>query len=355
MFKQLYLFLLASVAGVALFFFLLVYFSSMPNKANNGFKRTWLSDKISQINNKKLSFPVTKISGAGTSCFYFATRDPRWILVTNRSLEPVDTLMFGIKPNQELLMTNDITVDSPFVYMLSNTLQLRLHGRVDTFKLDTASLKCSFFTKAAYVSRELLVVRGFDTSQRHQVFKKINARTGLITAENTIIEDQADPGFSSDGLLRYDPTSNRLFYVSYFSNTFYSLDTNLQKVYTARTIDTIEHVQSSIDTVTEKGITKLVPRYSREIVNKDFYTGDGYMFVLSGLRADNEKLESFNQNIVVDVYSSAGGHYTGSFYLPKGEARLSSLYYKNNLLIALYSNQRALTFKVNLPTLLAGK
>jgi hypothetical protein len=53
------------------------------------------------------------------------------------------------------------------------------------------------------------------------------------------------------------------------------------------------------------------------IVNKKSTVSEKYLFINSGLKANNEEKELFSEYSVIDVYSVEDGKYQFSFYLPK--------------------------------------
>lgn len=64
-----------------------------------------------------------------------------------------------------------------------------------------------------------------------------------------------------------------------------------------------------------------------------------YLFVQSGLLANNENRELFSRASVVDMYEESNGRYRYSFYIPHfQEESLKSFHVNKNDLVALYDH-----------------
>jgi hypothetical protein len=337
---------LISVISVLMF---LLLSTQMPNQKDNGFTRSWLKNNIPLLHENTSNLGIERIVGSTDSHLYFSGSDPRWVLMTDLNLQNKDTLFLSIAPTP-MLLPNNMIVDSPFIHMYINNISYIISGRVDSSKVDTLHLHTPLFTRSARISNDLLIIRGLDSSESKQVFKQLNCTTGQIGKQVNIIEDRQDGGFSSDGFLQYDSLTKKLIYVQMYQNRFFCLDTNLQLIYTGKTIDTSNTNLVSIKEVKSGEDTKLMPANARQTVNRDSFTDRGYLFVASGLRADNESLAEFNRNTVVDIYIINTGKYIGSFYIPnQGGKKPLSIKVTNNLLIALYQGGHIRTYTLDIP------
>ncbi|MET7000174.1 hypothetical protein [Chitinophaga defluvii] len=345
--KSILLTILLSLCGVIAVLSFLLFSTEMPNQKNNGFTRKWLSNAIVPLHSAATTALISKINGSTNTHIFFSSTDPRWILMTDKSLNIKDTLTFGINPTQELL-SNTITVDSPNVYIYANNISYLISGRIGTSYLDTTKLSTPLFTRSARVSPELLVIRGLDSAQTHLVFKQINCITGKVGKQAMILEDKQDGGFSTDGYLQYDSLNKALLYLEMYQNRFFCLDTNLNIIYIGKTIDTCATNLISIKPVHSGDETKLMPSTPRQEINKGSFTHNGYLFVMSNLRADNESLIDFNQNTSIDVYEIKSGTYLGSFHIPKNKGKNAIAVQANdNSLIVLYKGGQVSTFQLN--------
>lgn len=336
--------------GVIIILSLLVYLTPLPNQRNNGFSRQWLSDAIKPLNHSTTELPISRISGASKEHVFLSGTDPRWILMMDKMLYTKDTLQFAIQGNDQLLSSIDISVDSPNVYIYAKNISYIISSKVHAYQVDTQRLHTPLFTRAARVSEKLLIIRGLDSTQLNQVFKRIDCSTGKVLSETPIIENQHDGGFSADGYLKYDTLTNKLLYVQTFKNRFFCLDTNLNLIYTAKTIDTSYTGDTKVEVVKDGALTKLMPSSARTIVNLDCFTNNGFLYISSGLRADNESIVTFNKSTTLDVYKIETGQYIGSFRInnPKNK-RAMSMIASDKLLVILYKGGNIATYELNAP------
>lgn len=150
-----------------------------------------------------------------------------------------------------------------------------------------------------------------------------------------IPEMQIDGNFCTDGQFRYDRDSKRLVYMFYYRGEFTCLDTNLNVLYQAKTIDTVKHANIHLKTVGRLTTQSTEPK----IVNKRISVSNNKLYLNSALKADNESKTAFENNQVFDVYDLNNGQYSGSFYLPKFNKKiLTEFKVYNQKIVALYQN-----------------
>ncbi len=130
---------------------------------------------------------------------------------------------------------------------------------------------------------------------------------------------------------------NLLIYLYYYRNEFICLDTNLNLLYKGSTIDTISKAQIKIVEIRSEKISTFAERPL--IVNRKSCISRGWLFVNSGLKANNEERQSFDQLAVIDLYSLIDGTYQFSFYMPDPiTKKMRDFIVVEKTLIALYDN-----------------
>jgi hypothetical protein len=339
----------AIVLTTTILFILLLRFTTIPNKNLNGFLRHWSSPNFTKINEKQITSPLEQVCGATLDHIFFSVPNPQWLVMMNMNLTREDTIYFPVNIDDRLLTGHYYAVDSPLIYLYANNIPELFYSNLDGGHIKSVKLATSIFTKSTQVSPTSLVVRAFDSS-RTQVFQKIDCQSGKIAKQAKIIpQNKSDMGFSTDGLLQYDKSSNRLLFVQFYQNKFYCLDSNLSLIYTGKTIDTTTTNNISIESIKIDTVNYLMPSKSRVTVNKLCSVADGSLFILSGLIADNENRNDFQNNNVIDIYSIATGKYKGSFYIPliSGNQIKSFIVTKSNI-IALYKDHVA-TYELSHP------
>jgi hypothetical protein len=141
-----------------------------------------------------------------------------------------------------------------------------------------------------------------------------------------------------DGMMSFDHETSSFVYAYFYRNEFVRLDSSMNKIYSARTIDTTSRARISVETVTSSELTTMSTRPF--MVNRKICVSDKWVFINSALRANNELdniLEDENPN---DVYDLTTGKYYKSFYIPifKGN-RLSSMRVCKDKLFVVIGNE----------------
>lgn len=319
----------------------LFFTTDLPNDSKNGFVRNWMSKEISSFKERKIDAPLTKIIGATSTSIFASFSDPRAVLILDKELRTKDTLGINFGVPQKKLIPNTIVLDSPMLYLHLNNLSTVIFGDFSTRKLKATQIKPGIFTKSLQISDSSMVVRSVALSLDKQVFQKVNCNSGEVMKELDLFKNQTDAGISTDGTLLYDKNSHQLFYIQFLTNNFYCLDTNLNLIYQSKTIDTTNFSTVKIgfeQSGSEQG--KLVSSEARVVVNISAFIAKGRLFVISGLKADNESLSEFQRNSVVDVYNTSTGAYRGSFYIRKVDRHaLKSAMIIDDCIVALYDKQ----------------
>lgn len=127
------------------------------------------------------------------------------------------------------------------------------------------------------------------------------------------------------------------------------MDTNLNLLYRARTIDTFSSYLAKGATIKNSSGVSYTLDAPPSFVNWQGCVGNDMLYLQSVLMADNETKEEFANNSVIDLYALSDGSYQGSFYLPKHKnSRASNFRIFNETLIAVYKNE---VIKYNLSAL----
>lgn len=303
-----------ALAGVVVI--LLLQGADLPNRKNNGFTRDIVISFKKPFAQKELGAHVTRISGVTDNRIYFSGNNPEWLFRASYMFDQIDTLGYAVKYSETLRDPN-IFVDSPNLYMYAFGIQYLIKGNVDSANVDTLKLESEMITRVAQLSKSKLIVRSIDSTQSRQTFALLDCENGKMLRQNDIFRDQQYGGFEADGLLKYDRISKRIFYVQSFQNRFFCLDTNLNVLYTANTIDTVFSNPVQITLVNENDKTKVMSARPRTIVNQVVAVFNNRIFIVSGLRADNESMSEFRKNFSVDIYNGTDGKYMGSIHVPK--------------------------------------
>jgi hypothetical protein len=323
---------------------LLVAVSGMPDDRKNGFVRHWLKMKVRQRSSFQLPLTADRLFG-WEEHLYLSGPSHRQVYRLDSNLRIKDTV--NIDMNRQLKPPLSFFADAGHIYIHEHNsaglFSKDWHGAA----LDSVRLSDGPFLKSLQLSDSLVVIRGFMQGSFKPVFMRINTRSGA-RQQSDLLSEKADAGFSSDGILCSNTRKDRLFYVPYFENGIYCMDSSLSLRYKQHTIDTV--FQSGIQ-VASRGageVQKLYASAPRLKVNKRAFADGRLLFIESDLRADNEEKDAFRQYPVLDTYHIENGSYAGSFYLPVDKRKVRSYYVNAGILYVLLED-RLLSYTLGLP------
>ncbi|NML21082.1 hypothetical protein HHL16_09370 [Pseudoflavitalea sp. G-6-1-2] len=337
--KKTMLLLTGGTILILLSLFVLFRFSTIPNERPNGFVRYWQPGVLSTSYSVPVAAPLENIAGYTQNHVYFSVPNPQWIVSLDIAKKEMDTISYGMQMPVDDIGVRTTIVDSPHVWLFAQNVPGVYRGMLGKNQLSGTRLPY-VFTRSEVISQESVVLRSVDTSLEKQTFQKVNAINGRVIAETSLFSDQKDGGFDRDGFLNYDSATNRIYYLEYYRNQFYCMDTNFNLIYTARTIDTISSQQIEIKEVKIGGEERIMPVSPRIQVNRNCFIGNDMLWVVSGLKSDNQSYGDFRSNVPIDMYRLKDGKYMGSFNLPRiGIIRPKSLAAAGDNLIALYEKE----------------
>lgn len=327
----------------------IIFMSNKPNDTSNGFNRTFLKAKVNPINKMKALEPIFRVCGFTNNTLFFLTKHPSRLISTDYSLAKQTVVNLSIDVSPQVMAAYDIIVDSPYINIYSGNLSLQITRGITDTTILTKKFHTPLFTRVTSISSSSLAIRGFDTTQTKQLFKKIDRNSGNIIKESAVFSEKNDAGFSTDGMLFYDSINYNLIYVPYYQNGFACLDTNLNLRYMGNTIDTM--YSNSITTHsminTQKKSGSLMPTTPLKRINRECTIGNGNLYILSTLKADNEIISDFSENSVIDIYTIGSGSYIGSFYIPHlYNTTPKSIRIIDDILVAVYPEYVA-TFNID--------
>ena len=337
--------IVAIITGIVLLLWILFMSARLPNKESNGFKRNWDNDSIILTNYLQIDTPLSSISGVSKEHIYIQTEKLNWILEISKNLLKKDSISLKINVSELLTMANSLTVDSPWIFLHANNLKAIIRSKIRSKEVNVIKLHTDIFTKSTQLTKDKIVIRTFDSTQSNQVFQIVDLTNGNVLKEALVIPNQYDAGFSSDGIISYDPIHSKIFYTQFYNNNFFCLDTNLSTVYTANTIDTTSYNNSlQLEKINVAGGTpSLMPSAARKLANKYSFLNDKYIFIESALKADNDNLNTYQNNSTIDLYELSNGKYVKSILIPHSKNKKALSYsIDGKRMIVLYKNAIAI-------------
>jgi len=197
--------------------------------------------------------------------------------------------------------------------------------------------KPNFFSSSVPISKSTVIIKTFVGGKGESVLARESNYEPEISYAHQILQKQIDGIFCTDGMLNYNQEAKRLVYLYYYRNQFMVMDTMLNLLYRANTIDTTTHANIKVVEVKSRKVITLdsPPR----ITNACSTTAGKWLFVNSTIIARNELLQQFKESSVIDVYNLREGQYTFSFYIPDyNNIKMKSFRVFNDKLWVAYRN-----------------
>ncbi|TCD01235.1 hypothetical protein [Pedobacter psychroterrae] len=321
-----------------------VLFSSKQNSAT-GFKRRIVQPKLEILNtytfpDKKFSFlwePLNDI-------WFLDHQNPMVLLKTQYSLQQPKPIQFtpsdGFKLGSKSMYFDRL--DS-IMYATNKLGDLSVWSNHYAKNYNLSPL---IFDAVKGFSQNSVVVRNFsiDQGQRQTELSKVRLSAEAKTERKFILPKQIDGFFSTDGKIHYDKKHSRIFYLFFHRGEFLCLDTNLNLVYNAKTIDTVRSAKIKFGAYKDKFVNGILIKSRNliaplETVNRSITTDEDYVYIHSYLRSDNESKSTYLKNESIDIYLLKNGKYVHSFYLPRYKnTRLRDFKVRGEYIFAIYGN-----------------
>lgn len=239
----------------------------------------------------------------------------------------------SIKFNTQNFSTPKIVLDSPHYFIQQLGGNRIAHGFLGKDSVITLLNTTTLLIDVIPISSHSLILKTLSEDGNSFVLAKKYDST--LIKRPDLLEHQIDGKFCTDGVFQFNATRDTLVYAYYYRNQFLCLDSSLNLLFKANTIDTNRYAKISVSHIDSKKFTSLSS--PARIVNQQIRIGDHRILIQSNLVADNENKQDFNTHTVIDVYSLSQGTYLYSFYIPKnGRKRLLDFRLHENQLFVLY-------------------
>lgn len=317
---------------------ILVTVAGLPNDKKNGFKRQWLAMNVHKQSSSTFPLAVERLFGTDDA-LYLSAPSHQQVYRLDENLHITDTIALGI--DRQLRPPINFFAHGDHIYAHEYNSGMMFSKGLHQPGIDSIKLSSAPFIKSLMLSDSLIVIRGFEAGSSRPFFIRINTRSG-VRYKSGVLSERADAGFSSDGILCADAKKTQLFYIPYFENGIYCMDSDMKLKYKQTTIDTV--FNSNIQ-VTQRGTGEMQKLYAsspRAKVNKRAFANEQLLFIESDLRADNEDESVFRLYPVLDTYLLSTGAYAGSFYIPEDKRKVLSYYIRGERLYVLSRDELAL-------------
>lgn len=329
---------IASTGIIIVIMSLLYINSSLSGDIYRGnFERTFHQAVISNEQTLALPYNSYYIAGVSMNRIYLGNRtDPFHMVIVQTPALDTHHVRLTIHPPVKIEHYKDFTlrVDSPFFFLMSGTMPGVFRGSLDNWKADYPVTEDEYFVEAVPVGANTLAMRSISAGSRGFELAK-RWHDGNFRFNYDILEKQIDGIFCVSGMLHYSRKLEKLVYLYSYRNQFMLIDTNLNLLYRANTIDTFAHAPIKTASLRSGSVRMLAS--PPHMINRMSCVHNDYLFVNSHILGKNEDIQEFLNRAVIDVYDLANGKYTFSFHLPSRHGRqLTDVRIQNDRMVLLY-------------------
>ncbi|MFN0293596.1 hypothetical protein [Pedobacter helvus] len=323
-----------------------IFFKFAFDEEKKGFNRILISKKLHieervQLPNSKFYF----VGSSGSWIFLKTLYDVKhiyYIDINSSHLKSIDLkLKTGFQNYHPKL---NVSVQDSLIFILNYGNKNLIVNNIVNHKQFITDMPTNVFDQPAILFSNSIISR--ETVNTDKLTQRAISKFDYIKKvpkAKYILDKQVDGYFCNDGMLKWDAKNERLFYMYFYRGYLLCLDTNLNLTYKLKTIDTI--TRSNI-TLTKKkqvvnGDTIITQTQKRPpiYVNKRFFTDKEHVYIISAVKADNEKQSDFRKNQIVDVYEIKKGSYKYSFYIPDYRSeKLRQITEYRNEIYAIYGS-----------------
>lgn len=302
--------------GIIPIFILLFFLPQKKVALDNGFNRNFISSPLSNEKSLDLKYNSYYLAGINQNEIYlgnFHVQD--FLLKTDYFLNDTQRIDLDIPfHSSDENKRFKTLVDSSSVFIYENQTPAIMLGTFPSLDYLQPNLEGHWFSTAIPLGVSSMVVSSYDTAYKQTVIRNISY-DHLDNSPTYLLERQVDGVFCVDGILLYNKDLKQILYVYFYRNQFVGLNSAMNVLYKGNTIDTLSNPDIQVTTIKSEHRRTLINQPT--IVNKRAATYDNLLFIQSGLKADNEAVEDFKNNDVIDLYLLDDQSYLASFYIPK--------------------------------------
>ncbi len=307
--------LVSLLLGIGIVAALTLVSASSKNKRLGNFKRIFPKEKILSLQaTVDLRFNSYYLAGADSSNIYLAnSTDPNQLIIADYRLRTKHVQLNIPDTARIAWKLLQVRIDFPNILITEGITPSILKGTFPSLSYSKKQFDL-YFSDLVPLTSNTFCLRAYNESLKQNIL--LSAREGVEndTVPRYMLEKQSDGFFCTDGMLLYNPARGEVIYVYYYRNQFVQLDSEMRVKHVGHTIDTVG--RADVDVGFIRSESQMVLLNQPTVVNKHSCTDENFLYIHSGIKADNETDFEFKGNSVVDVYSLADNKYQFSFYLP---------------------------------------
>jgi len=313
--RKFYSLFLCAVLGIGPVMFLFFH-SKFSYHPTGNFIRLTPPHSLTLLKTLQLEAGNYYLAGTNANSLYLiAPNFPLQLQKANADLSRITLINLHLPDSTNLYAAHTyITADSN-VFLFDGFKPSVMKTTLPDTELTIHSLKKDYYLKAIPLAANSFIFQVYDSLREQNIFIKYNPDRGEYLPSQYVPDKTSDGVFSVDGVLRYEPVSNKLIYLYFYKNQFDCLDTNLNRLYSGRTIDSNNTAKVYI-IKTNEGKTGAITAASTQ-VNKGSWISENRFYIHSLIASKKDNEAMMKNYDMIDIYDVATGAYIQSLAAEK--------------------------------------
>ncbi|PIF34525.1 putative membrane protein YphA (DoxX/SURF4 family) [Flavobacterium sp. 9] len=309
-------------------------------KYENPFIRRYPQHPITQQKTVNLKFNSYYFAGNSDSHIYLSNyTDPLHIIVFDTKLKNKQTIRIQFNPKDITFKSVKISVRGSYFFLMDGTVPCIYRGSTEDWKITHELKGIHYFTSAQPVDSSSVVFRSNSgKNSSHIIGSYKEHECPKITYNDSLLQQQIDGVFDTDGMLVYNERIRRMVYLYYYRNEFIVADQNAKLKYRGNTIDTISRAQIKVAYLKDNTERKMAA--PPLVVNADLMVYQNLLFVHSKIQGQFEDQKLWQKAAIIDVYDLNTKVYLMSFAVyHSGDKKLRSFIVTDDNFYALMGDE----------------
>lgn len=328
--------LILSIAVVVMLFLL----SERIIHQQNPFIRRYPKHPVVMTHSIDLKFNSYYFAGFENGKIFLGNyTNPLYLTAMDSTLKTKEFIKISFDPKKIPFKMVTIKVKGKYLYLIDGIVPKIFKGKTKDWKITEELKGIPYFTLAQNIDSVSIVFRSNNGKNSANILGTFTEnQTPKIKYNNSLLQQQIDGIFDTDGTLLYSEKLEKIIYLYYYRNEFIVANKNGFLDYRGHTIDTITKAKVKVAYLkNNKGRKMSAPPL---IVNSSAAVFGKLLFVNSRIqgRFENEKL--WKEASVIDVYNLQKNTYLFSFPIYEiGNKKLLSFCVSPTHLYALIGNE----------------
>ncbi len=253
--------------------------------------------------------------GYGSKIFIVTTELPVQFQQTDTGLHAVKLINLHFPDSTRLYNVQSSIMASNEVLLLDGFKPAVMKTTLPDTVMSIYLLGQRYFLKAVPLSANSFIFQVYDSIAKQNVYVKYRLDSNRFQQNKYLPDKSSDGVFSIDGILHYDPINHQLMYVYFYRNQFDYLDTNLNRVYTGRTLDS--NTTAKVEVLMSGNKKSGIVTAASVQVNKGSWIADNRLYIHSIIAGKNDAAGRIKNYDMLDVYTVSSGKYIQSLAAEK--------------------------------------